>query len=426
MPVSVAGPVDSYFVCGTPRTGSSLLLGLLESTGVAGHPQAYFREPDEPLWAGRWRVPRSADGGFGYADYVRAALAAGRTGNGVFGAKLMWGTLDEVLAKLGRVYPDLAGEDVRLLERVFGRTRFVYLRRADVVAQAVSWLHAEQTGTWFIGGNGEIGSSVGNGRAPSFDAGRIGQLIQVIGEHNAAWEAWFASSGVLPHRVSYEELDGYLAGVTRGILDFLRLDVPGERLLVPRHERQADELSGRWIERYRLETAQLRVIKAVVNALGAVGISAWLFGGWGLDARIGQITREHGDVEFWVERIDAERSKAVLAGAGATALATQPPAEACEFTWDGVDFSTAYFDRQPDGSFSQPQGRWSDWLFPPGSFGDEPGTLDGAPVLAMSVAGMLAMKEQFPRLRNGRPWRQKDIDDIKILRGLAAEAGAQP
>jgi hypothetical protein len=166
--------------------------------------------------------------------------------------------------------------------------------------------------------------------------------------------------------------------------------------------------------------AQLRVIKAVVDTLEAVGISAWLFGGWGLDARIGRITREHGDVEFWVDRSDAERSRAVLIEAGATALATQPPEEACEFTWDGVDFSTAYFDRRADGSFIQLQGRWSDWLFPPGSFGDEPGTLDGEPVLTMSVAGMLAMKEQYPRLRNGGPWRQKDIDDIKVLRGLAA------
>jgi hypothetical protein len=172
--------------------------------------------------------------------------------------------------------------------------------------------------------------------------------------------------------------------------------------------------------------AQLRVIKAVLDALGAVGISAWLFGGWGLDARIGRITREHGDVEFWLGRIDAGRSKAVLAGAGAAARATQPPEESCEFTWDGVDFSTAYFDRHPDGSSIQLQGRWSDWLLPPGSFGDEPGTLDGTPVLAMSVVGMLAMKEQYPHLRNGRPWRQKDIDDIKVLRRLAAESGAQP
>jgi hypothetical protein len=105
MPASVGGRVDSYFVCGTPRTGSSLLLGLLESTGVAGHPQAYFREPDEPAWAG--------------------------------------------------------------------------------------------------------------------------------------------------------------------------LEMPGERVLLPRHERQTDELSGRWIGRYRLETAQLRVIKAVASALGAVAIPAW-------------------------------------------------------------------------------------------------------------------------------------------------------
>ena len=144
----------------------------------------------------------------------------------------------------------------------------------------------------------------------------------------------------------------------------------------------------------------------------------------GLDARIGRITREHGDIEFWLERLEAGRSKAVLAGAGATALTTQP-AEACEFTWDGVDFSTAYFDRQPDGSFSQPHGRWYDWIFQPSSFGDEPVTLDGTPVLAMSVSGMLAMKEQFPHLRNGRPWRQKDIDDIETLRWLAAEADAR-
>ena len=169
-----------------------------------------------------------------------------------------------------------------------------------------------------------------------------------------------------------------------------------------------------------MTAAQLLVIRKVIAVMDAAGISAWLFGGWGLDARIGQITRVHGDVEFWVERIHAGRSKAVLVAAGATALATQPPEEACEFTLGNVLFSTAYFDRRPDGSFSQPRGRWSDWLFPPGSFGDEPVTLEGTPVLAMSVSGMLAMKEQFPHLRNGRPWRQKDIDDIGVLRRLAS------
>ncbi|WP_306205257.1 nucleotidyltransferase domain-containing protein [Actinoplanes sp. RD1] len=163
---------------------------------------------------------------------------------------------------------------------------------------------------------------------------------------------------------------------------------------------------------------QLRVIRKVVAALQVADVSAWLFGGWGLDARIGRITREHGDVEFWVERIHAEQSKALLLAAGATALPTQPPEESCEYVWDGVPFSTAYFDRRADGSFSQPLGRFSDWLFPPGSFDEQPVTLDGTPVLAMSVSGMLAMKEQFPALRNGRPWRQKDIIDMARLRQL--------
>jgi lincosamide nucleotidyltransferase A/C/D/E len=40
----------------------------------------------------------------------------------------------------------------------------------------------------------------------------------------------------------------------------------------------------------------------------------------------------------------------------------------------------------------------------------------------MSVAGMLAMKEQYPTLVNGRPWRDKDIGDIALLRGLRAQA----
>ena len=167
------------------------------------------------------------------------------------------------------------------------------------------------------------------------------------------------------------------------------------------------------------ETAQtqLRLIPRIVQVLTDARVPCWLFGGWGLDARIGRVTRVHGDIEFWVPRPDSARSRAALAAAGAVALDTQPPEEACEFIWGGVEFSTAYFERRGDGTFAS-RGRYSDWLFPADSFGDDPGLLDGSPVPAMSVAGMLAMKEQYPTLRNGRPWREKDIGDIAVLRGL--------
>lgn len=164
---------------------------------------------------------------------------------------------------------------------------------------------------------------------------------------------------------------------------------------------------------------QLDRIRRITTGLAEGAHRAWLFGGWGLDARLGRVTRDHGDIEFWVYRNDAVQVRQLLVAAGAILLDTQPPEESAEYVWDDVWFSTAYFDAQPDGTFTT-TGRYDDWVFPAGSFPDEPVELEDLPVLAMSVRGMLGMKEQYPRLRNGRPWRGKDIRDIETLRSMLA------
>jgi trehalose 2-sulfotransferase len=245
--------IDSYLICGTPRTGSTLLCGLLESTGVAGRPESYFRQPDEQSWAARWGIARSPGGGFSYADYLEAALAEGRTANGVFAARIMWGTLEEVVGKLATIYPDSSGSDLVLLERAFGRTRFVYLRRQDAVAQAVSWLRAEQTDVWF---RADRPGRAQPEQEPRFDPGRIRELVRLIDEHNAAWREWFDSAGIRPHQVRYEDLDGDPVGVTRGILGFLGLELPPGREIQVGHVRLADQLNADWIERYTATNAQ--------------------------------------------------------------------------------------------------------------------------------------------------------------------------
>ena len=119
------------------------------STGIAGDPESYFRALSEQEWANRWGIAGPSDGTFSYPGYIQAAITAGSTGNGVFAARIMWGTLAEVAAKLAPAYPGLAGPDLAMLNRAFGRTRFVYLFRGDVIAQAVSLLRAEQTNVWF-------------------------------------------------------------------------------------------------------------------------------------------------------------------------------------------------------------------------------------------------------------------------------------
>ena len=244
------GNIDSYLICSTPRTGSTLLCGLMASTTVAGRPESYFRQPDEELWANRWDIVRSSDGAFEYAEFVRAALAAGRTDNGVFAARIMWGTMDYLVDRLGTVCPAPASGDLGLLNLVFGQTRFIYLHREDVLAQAVSWHRAEQTNVWHETDQEE---SKQPEREPGFDFDQICSFVQTIGEHNSAWRAWFSSVGVRPHMVRYEDLDAEPGGVAREVLDFLGLRLPPGRLIKTRHRRLADELNAQWIERYRAE-----------------------------------------------------------------------------------------------------------------------------------------------------------------------------
>jgi trehalose 2-sulfotransferase len=252
VPVSARprGRIDSYLICATPRTGSTLLCGLLASTGVAGRPESYFRRQGLQDYAVQWGIASSPDGGFGYADYVRAALAAGRTDNGVFAARVMWETLDEVVGELRTMNPGLSDSSVTLLERAFGHMRFVYLRRDDIVAQAVSLLRAEQTNVWH---DPVKAARPEPDREAQFDFGQIRQRAQVIDQHNSAWQGWFSSAGIEPFPVLYEELAVDPVGITHRILDFLSLELSPGRELVVQHRRLADELNAQWIARYQAE-----------------------------------------------------------------------------------------------------------------------------------------------------------------------------
>jgi LPS sulfotransferase NodH len=250
LPAHPRGQIDSYLICATPRTGSTLLCGLLASTGVAGHPESYFRKQGQQDYAVQWDIARPPDGSFRYADYVRGALAAGRSGNGVFAARIMWETLGEVAGELRTMNPGLSGGSVSLLERAFGHVRFIYLRRDDIVAQAVSLLRAEQTNVWH---DPVHATRPDPDHEAQFDFDQIHQRVQLIDQHNAAWQGWFSSAGIEPFPVLYEELAVDPLGITHRILDFLDLELPPGRKLAVQHRRLADELNTQWIVRYQAE-----------------------------------------------------------------------------------------------------------------------------------------------------------------------------
>ena len=231
----------SYLLCGTPRTGSTFLCSLLTSTGVAGRPESYFREPDERAWATTFGLAVAADGVIDYRSFVAAARRAGSTTNGVFAARIMWGTMDLVTDRLRGIRH--GAHDLDVLTEAFGPLRFVHLRRVDDVGQAVSWARAEQTGYWQQGDEAST--------EPAIDLGRVDELIDVIGAHNSAWDVWFEQNGVRPHRVTYEDLTAEPDHTVREILNHLDLVLPTDGGPESQHRKQADAINAEWVRRFR-------------------------------------------------------------------------------------------------------------------------------------------------------------------------------
>ncbi|MFL5909844.1 MAG: Stf0 family sulfotransferase [Gaiellaceae bacterium] len=228
-------PTDSYLICASPRSGSGLLAGVLRSSGIAGRPEEYFWRGDMPHWQEVWGVRTET-------EYLRAALDAGSTPNGVFGARVMWAYLDDVVELATRA----TGAQPPAIQAAFPHLHLVALRRLDHVAQAVSWAKAEQTGVWYEG------DSRGRQRPASFDADLIQRLVGAIQEAERGWSTFASEVRADTMQLTYEDVAADPIGAGRLVLDFLGLPSSGVQLRV-RTRQQADATNEAWIARYRAE-----------------------------------------------------------------------------------------------------------------------------------------------------------------------------
>lgn len=237
---------QTYILCSTPRTGSTLLCELLKSSGVAGKPHSYFRLQDMNRRAKEWGILRS-DGSYDFCEFLTAARKFGSTANGVLGLRIMWGTLEEVIDELTKIFPDTPNNDLELLETAFGKIKFVYLRRKDVVAQSISLYRAERTNYWHST----------EGLTPQmtveYDSREIASRTDMLNEHNRAWQNWFRKAGVTPLEICYEDLETDPETVTLKVLEFLDLSVPEGTTLNAPNKRLADETNRSWKERFESE-----------------------------------------------------------------------------------------------------------------------------------------------------------------------------
>jgi LPS sulfotransferase NodH len=217
-----------------------LLADALRATGLAGRPEEYYWNEFRDSYLDQWGRPPVVT----YADFLAYSFRAGTTPNGVFGAKLHWRELGELLVNLAELSSHARPvADDQLLEMWFPAPKYVYLHRVDKIRQAISLFRASRTADWYqVDGD--------DARAhPSLqpDWRKIYALEMSLRADEQSWKNWFTSHGIEPIEIVYEDLIECYDDRVRATLDFLGVEGDITR---PRLQRQRNETTEAWVADY--------------------------------------------------------------------------------------------------------------------------------------------------------------------------------
>ena len=245
---------QSYIICATPRSGTTLLCDLLTDTGIAGRPDSFFRCQSIRWWADYLGI--STTGWINQYEFDSSYLGAvhqqGTAGTAIFGMRLMWENVNYLSTRLDSIYPGLANDNARL-QAAFGSIRFIHLSREDKLEQAISRIKAEQTGLWHAHADGTERERLIAGSAAHYDAQVIAQQVEEYRKQDAAWLNWFAEQEIQPVCISYEALANSPQAALAKLLSALKLDPARAEAIRPRTMKLADSESRQWANRLRTE-----------------------------------------------------------------------------------------------------------------------------------------------------------------------------
>jgi LPS sulfotransferase NodH len=235
---------DVLVILSTPRSGSTLLCELLRLNDVC-LPHEYF-QPGQylPLLADRGGCVDGEE--LNAAKYV-AALRRYRTfANGWLGINLHGSHL-ELFDRLG---DHLKGT----------RIHYLHLVRRDVLAQAVSYHIASQTGQW--------SSEFSARHSPEYDFSKIENRLQRIQGQNLLIASYLAARELPAPTIYYEDLARDPAGMLRQVPGV----PPGRALCTqPTLQRQAGTRSSEWRQRFAREYYEATVAAAPPSAGSRLG-----------------------------------------------------------------------------------------------------------------------------------------------------------
>lgn len=242
----------SYFICTSPRSGSTLLCKMLAEAGIAGRPRSYFHDASRSDWADGMNLVAAPE--LTEQEQLARVFATARTlarnGNAVAGFRLQRHSFDYFAEQLALCCPEPQDTSERI-RHLFGRTLFVHLTRQDKLAQSVSYVKAEQSGLWHRHADGRELERLAPPAPPRFDHAAIAQQLERLTGYDRAWLDWFRAAKIQPYVIGYDNLSAAPQEVLGGLLAELGLDPGAAQTVQPPVARLSDDINRDWIARFK-------------------------------------------------------------------------------------------------------------------------------------------------------------------------------
>jgi trehalose 2-sulfotransferase len=216
-----------YVIASSARTGSTLLTRTLGQTGVAGRPAEYFNTGTVDEFRARF-------GDQTLVPYLRRLMRIRTSPNGLFALKIHWIQHQRSFLQAG-VDPATA---------ISPPPRWIWVRRADKLRQAISVTRARQSGSW----RSEDRATA----EPVYNSGEIRRDLDAAIASDASWQRYFQERDIAPLELWFREVVTDLDGTVRQVLRHIGAD-PTVQIPPASMHRQSDGRSDAWAERFKQE-----------------------------------------------------------------------------------------------------------------------------------------------------------------------------
>ena len=243
--------MKTLLIAFTMRCGSNFLCEHLRANGI-GDPVEYLQYP-----FGVANRQFYDDLGVDYGDFTGFldALIENKSVNDIFSVKIAWDHKNAFLDAIKKI-----DSSIDSLEDFFPGARWLFLRRHDKVAQAISLWKAQKTGVWVA-----KNSSMPVKEKPEYKFFEILDSLMHILVEDLLWERYFYERKIDPLTLYYEDYEQNVKNavlmVARylGVSEQLRLSEPNDIASVDAIVKQRDSYSEEIYRRFKSDILQIGV-----------------------------------------------------------------------------------------------------------------------------------------------------------------------